>query len=346
MLVKGVSFSSDRKLARCEQMYSYNYGERLRRKLKSAGLFMGDMGHQLVEAHYTRPGPGWRPKFNELVETRWNKLFDEEKEDYGTDFMTRLSDLMEHYEEHWADYDKDWTVVSVEKDFEIMTKRGWPVRFKTDLIVSEPVRASTARRIKGHETTRNILLEHKFKKNIPTSEERILQPQVHAYAWLLSKAGIKIDTILWDYIRTSPVPRPKINKDGSLSIREIKMDQRGYLKSLREAGITPQTIEDTQGIQNKLSSLPETLSLERVPNSVNLRMGEMFVKDWVERAKRAEDIKRPIRSWGHNCKWDCDYFVLCQADMTGHTDRNLIIRRDYEKKVDLVQIETDKREAE
>lgn len=336
MIVKGISFSSDRKLARCEQQYSYRYEEKIQLKRKKVGLFRGDLGHQLVEAHYTRVNgvshPGWRTKFEELQKTRWDNLFDEEKEDYGLDFMTGLYDLMEHYESHWTDYDKDWEIVHVEKDFQINTKYGWPIRWKADLVVKERLRTSTARRIKGHEQYRTVLVEHKFKKKIPEAEERILQPQVHSYAWLLGKKGIKIDTILWDYIRTEPVPRPKINKDGSLSIRQISTDRRGYLKSLSEAGIVARTTDEAIGLQNKLETLPETLSLERIQNSVNLKMGEDFVRDWVDRALRAEKIERPLRNWNADCKFDCDYYMLCQVDMLKNTDRNLVILKSYESR--------------
>jgi PD-(D/E)XK nuclease superfamily protein len=330
MIVKGISFSSDRKLSRCEMQYHYRYEEKLNLKRKKIGLFRGDLGHQLVQAHYTRPGPGWRAKFEELKTTRWDNLFDEEKEDYGMDFMGTLSDLMEHYEDHWRDYDKDWSILHVEQEFSINTKYGWPIRWKADLVVQEKLKVSTARRIKGHEQTRNVLVEHKFKKKIPEAEERILQPQVHSYAWLLGKKGIQIDTILWDYIRTEPVPRPKINKDGNLSIRQISTDRRGYLKSLAEAGIEPRNPDEALALQNKLETLPETLALERIRNSVNLKMGENFVRDWVDRALRAEKIDRPLRTWNSDCKFDCDYYLLCQCDMRGDTDRNLVILKSYE----------------
>ena len=334
MKVSGVSYSSDRKLARCEMQYHYSYEEKLQLKRKKIGLFRGDLGHQLVEAHYTRPGPGWRAKYDELYEARWIPLFDEEKEEYGMDFMDELYRLMEHYEDHWREDDSGWTVISLEKDYDLMTKAGFPVRWKSDLIVEDSRRVSTARRIKGHELKRRILVEHKFKKAIPDSEERILQPQVHAYAFLLGKVGLPVDTILWDYIRTEPVPRPKINKDGNLSVRQINTDQRGYLKSLSEAGIEARTPDEIQGLQNKLATLPLTLSLERVPNSVNLKMGAEFVKDWIERGKRAQAITRPLRNWNRNCKFDCDFYKICQVDMRQDTDRGLVILRDYEKKPD------------
>jgi hypothetical protein len=336
MKVKGVSFSSDKKLARCEMQYHYHYEEKIRLKRKKIGLFRGDLGHQLVEAHYTRVNgvsqPGWRSKFEELSRTRWDPLFDEEKEDYGMDFMSSLWELMEHYENHWAEDDRNWTVIHLEEAFERMTRFGWPIRWKADLIVEDTRRVSTVRRIRGHEQKKKILVEHKFNKAIPDPKERLLQPQVHSYAYLLSKIGINVDSILWDYIRTEPVPRPKVLKDGSLSDRKLNTDQRSYLKSMREAGIECQNEAENIWLQNKLDSLPETLALERVQNSVNLKLGERFVRDWVERARRAETHTRPLLNWNRNCKFDCDFYKLCMVDMRGDTDRRLVILRDYEPK--------------
>jgi hypothetical protein len=313
-------------------LYHYVYEEKLQIKKKKVGLFRGDLGHQLVEAHYTRPGPGWRSKFDQLMTERWDPLFDEEKEEYGLDFMQSIYELMEHYEDHWKDDDSNWSVIHVEKDFELMTKLGWPVKWRTDLVVEDSRKVSTVRRIKGHEQKRHILVEHKFKKAIPEAEERILQPQVHSYAWLLGKVGLPIDTILWDYIRTEPVPRPRINKNGALSVRKINTDQRGLWKSIREAGYSPQEIE--QYFREDLNTLPETLSLERVQNSVNLKIGEQFVKDWIERGKRAMTTTRPLRNWNRNCKFDCDFYTLCQVDMRGDTDRQFVILKNYEPKPD------------
>lgn len=336
MKVSGVSYSSDRKLSRCEQQYSYNYEEKLQLKRKKQGLFRGDLGHQLLQALFMnlqdKTRPQWTETFASLVETRWNRLFDEEKEDYGIDFMDTLRELVEHYEDHWRSSHSKWTILHVEKEFELSTKFGFPVRWKADLVVEQEVRTSSIRVIRGHGQKRNGLVEHKLKKAIPDSEERILQPQVHSYAWLLGKVGIPINFIVWDYIRTEPVPRPKINKDGSLSIRKITTDQRGYLKSLAEAGIVAATAEDSIGLSNKLSTMAETLSLERVKNTPNFELGQNFVKDWIERARRAQATERPLRNWNYNCKFDCDFFLLCQADMVGKVDRNFVILKSYEKK--------------
>lgn len=315
MRVTGVSYSSDKKLVRCEQQYSYRYDEKLKRRIKGEGLFRGDWLHQLLEAYRKREK--WEKTFARLHDDVWGRLFDEEKEMYGEDFPDVIHDLFEHYVDHWGADDALLRPVCVEQAFELVTKSGLLIRFKADYIATDG--------------KVNILFENKNKKKIPEAEERILDRQVNGYVYLLSKLPkpIRIDKIVWDYIRTTPVPRPKILKKGGLSERQINTDQRGYLLSLKEAGIHPQTEDERLGLENTLKSLPLTLTLERVTNKPNLRVGELVVRDWVERAKRAQEIKRPTRNWNSDCKWDCDYMTLCMADMLGKPDRETIIKHDF-----------------
>jgi hypothetical protein len=313
MRVTGVSYSSDKKLSRCEQQYSYRYDEKLKRKIKKIGLWRGEWMHTLLETY--RRKQDWEKKWRELKKNVWDKLFDEEKENYGETFPQDIKELMEHYIEHWEPQDKNWKVIEIEKSYEQMTKFGWPIRWKADYLVRD------GRRI--------LLVENKNKKEIPDSSERILAPQVHAYCWLLLKvARIKVDAIIWDYVRTEPVPMPKINKDGSLSKRKINTDQRTYLKALKLAGIHPDNSEEWLDINEYIKTLPETLSLERVTNTPNFKIGELFVREWVERARRAESIKKPLRTWTRSCSWECDYKDLCMIDMLGK-DRDLELKKNF-----------------
>jgi len=312
MKVKGVSYSSDKKLARCEKQYSYRYDEKLKAKVKKRGLYIGDWMHQLTEAF--RRDQDWKKKWKELKKTLWDSLFDEEKEMYG-DVPSLSYELMEHYIEHWEDDHKKWKPLHIEEAYEKMTKYGWPVRWKSDYIVKE-----------GKLT---VLVENKNNKEIPDSGERILAPQVHAYCWLLLKVkGIKIDVIVWDYVRTEPVLMPKINKDGTVSKRKINTDQRTFRKALREAKIQPDSGEEWLSIKEKLDALPETLSLMRIRNAPNFKVGELFVRQWIERARRAEKIVNPLRNWGRTCSWDCDYYNLCQAEMLGK-DTSVMRKKDF-----------------
>jgi hypothetical protein len=317
MKVTGVSFSSDKKLVHCQQQYSYRYDEKLQKRIKSKGLFMGSVLHTLIET-YRRKGD-WEKRLRIWEKKEWKPLFDEEKEGYEEKGMTPkiVHDLMEHYVEHWGAEDLLWKPLFIEQAFEIPTKYGFPIRFKADYIAQ-----------KGKVIA---LFENKNKGDIPEGEERMLAPQPHSYAYLLTKLPqpIHVTRIVWDYIRTEKVPSPKILKNGDLSKREIKTDQRTYLKALKEAGIHPKGGEELIGLENFLKTLPETLTLTRVTNSVNLRVGEMFVRDWVARALQARDIKRPTRNWGRDCKWFCDYRTLCMADMLGTPDRNTIIKKDF-----------------
>lgn len=327
MRVTGISYSSDRKLSRCEQQYSYRYDEGLKPKLKSKGLYMGDVIHQILEAH--RKGEGWEKKFTTWKKSSWAKLFEEEREMYQEKGFSPdlVHELFSHYVEHWADEDAQWEPVLVEKDFELEVKKmGIPMRFKADYI----------RRHK--ESGRLALVENKNNEEIPEVEQRILSPQVHGYCFLLSQIrtkqfpkGIRVSRITWDYIRTTPVPMPKLNKDGSISKRKINTDQRTYLRFMKENKIQPKG-DEVVGIENFLKTLPETLALLRVNNQPNLKIGEMFVRQWIERARRAREITKPLRTWARDCTWSCDYYELCQIDMLGK-DRETHIKQNFVTKI-------------
>lgn len=328
MKVTGISFSSDHKLVRCERQYSYRYDEKLKTRVKSKGLYMGSIIHDLLEAY--RLKKDWEKAFAKFKKEQWARLFDEEREKYEENGLTPelVRDLFSHYVEHWQPEDALLAPLYVEKDFELMVNLDAstrvPIRFKADYLAKS-----------GKEI---ILFENKNKKTIPESDERILSPQPHCYCFLLSKLKppIIVTKIVWDYIRTTPVPRPKILKNGNLSTRDINTDQRSYLLSLKEAGIHPKG-DEVIGLENHLKTLPETLSLARVTNKPNLKIGESFVRDWVDRARRARGITRPTRNWRRDCKWDCDYMTLCQADLLGKPDRETIIKHDFVKSIKPVE---------
>ena len=315
MKVKTVSYSSDRKLARCEAQFFYRYEEKLRPRIKSKGLYMGSVLHDLLE---TRRRKGdWKKVFASF-QKQWNSLFDEEREMYEEKGMSpqHVKDLFTHYIEHWEAEDAEWKPLFVEQEFRLPTKYGITIIFKADYIAQR----------KGV----IALFENKNKGDIPESEERMLAPQPHSYAYLLSKLPqpIHVSKIIWDYVKTEKIPSPQLLKNGTISKRKINTDQRTYLKFLKESGIQLKG-DEAIGVQKFVDSLPETLTLARVTNSVNLKVGEMFVRDWIRRALRAREIKNPTRNWQKDCKWMCDYRTLCMADMLGTPDRNTIIARDF-----------------
>lgn len=323
MEVRAVSYSSDKTLSRCEMMYHYRYERRIKPRVKKVGLYRGDWLHQLNE-YYRRTGK-WKSEFKRIKVKLWDKLFDEEKEDYGEDFPQSVFDIFSHYVETYAEQDKGLELIELEQLCSLMTPSGILIKWKMDALYRD------------RESSEILLFENKNKKAIPESEERLLQPQPHTYAYLYEKAtGVHINRIVWDYVRTKPVPRPQVLKNGGLSIRKIETDQRGYLRSLAEAGIHPSDSEEWQAIKKHLDSLPPTLSLERVKNQVNIKIGKRFAEEWVLRGLRAKEIKRPLLTYTKDCKWDCDYYNLCQSDMRGGRDSELIIKKDF-----LVQINID-----
>lgn len=307
MRVYSVSYSSDKTLARCEMQYHLKYEQNLRPRLKKQGIWRGEWMHELQAAHYrmiSGQKTSWKVRFEEMKSGLWNKLFDEEKEMYGEDFPDVIYGLMEHYVEHWKG-DKRWKIEHIEKKFSLDTKFGFPVRMIGDLIVMDG--------------KHRVLVETKNKKDIPESNERIMAPQVHGYCYLLERLGFHIDRILWNYVRTTKVSEPKINKDGSISKRKIDTDRRTYLRVMNENGI-----EITKGLEDYIDSLPETLSLKRISNSPNLLVGESFVRDWINRGRRAQGIKNPIRNFTRSCGWECDFYELCQKQLLREPTANYI----------------------
>ena len=92
----------------------------------------------------------------------------------------------------------------------------------------------------------------------------------------------------------------------------------------------PKSEEDIVSLNNMMEGLPETLALERVVNGANLKIGQQHVEEWIERHRRAKEIKKPLHCWGKDCKWGCDYYKLCEVDLRG-LDRKRIIATDFTK---------------
>jgi len=314
MNIFSVSYSSDKCLSRCEQQWFYKYQEGLRPKTKDIGLYKGDWLHKLLKVHHL--GGDWKKAFIALKRKLWTPLFDEEKEFYGEDFLPQVRDLMEHYAEHWAEQNSKWKPILIEEKISIPTKFGFPVNFIVDMV------AQTGKY--------KLLVETKTGKNIPDAKVRIFNVQPHSYCYLLQRKGIKIDQIVWDYIKTEMIAAPQVRQDGRLSERQIDTDRRTVLKVLKENKI-PEA--DYKGL---LDSLPKTKTLERHISTPNLKIGELFVRDWIERARRVQKISRPTRNFNKNCSFDCDFYKhpLCLLDMEGKQDRNLFIKQHFVKRGD------------
>jgi hypothetical protein len=310
MNISSVSYSSDKSLARCERQWTYKYQEGLRPKVKGAGLFFGDFMHKILRGHYL--GEDWKKIFAKLKKKLWTPLFDEEKEFYGEDFPDRVHDLAEHYFDYYAKTDAKWKIIKCEEKISLPTKFGFPVTFIADLIVQDG--------------KWKLLVETKNNKKIPDASMRLFNVQPHSYSFLLKRIGIKIDQIVWNYLRTEPVSAPKILQSGALSSREINTDQRTVRRVLQENKLNEADHKEL------LDSLPVTLSLERHTSTPNLKVGQLFVRDWIDRARRMQNVTRATRNFNKNCSFDCDFYNLCTSDMENKVDRNLIIKRDFVKR--------------
>ena len=306
-----VSFTHHRTLERCEQKFSYRYEEGLKPKTKRLPLYKGSWVHQLLEA--LNKGKDWKKLHAKIKREQWNKLFDEEKEIYGEETPNEVFKLLSHYEDHYAKQRK-WNIWEVEKYYSFPTNVGLSVVMKVDMLIK------LARNAIG-------LVETKTHKKLPSAKDRFLHPQAHSYAFILKKLGVPIQRIIFNYIRTEPVPSPRMLKKGKLSERKIETDKPTFLAALKKYRLNPTKFK------KRLKDLPDTVVLQRKEVSPNFRIGKHFVTQWIVRRMeyiKARKSRKPLLSFNHQCTWDCEYYDLCIIDMLGR-DRKAIIKIKYEK---------------
>ena len=307
-----VSFTHHKTLERCERKFSYRYEEGLKPKTKRLPLYRGSWVHQLLEA--LNKGKDWKKLHAKIKREQWNKLFDEEKEIYGEETPNEVFKLLSHYEDYYSKQ-KKWKIWAVEKYYSITTKAGqMTVVMKVDMLINLGKDAIG-------------LVETKTHKKLPDAKDRFLHPQAHAYAFILKTLKIPIQRIIFNYIRTEPVPAPALLKNGELSERKIQTDKPTFLAALKKYKLNPIKFK------KRLNKLPDTVVLQRKAVSPNFKVGKYFVTQWIIRRMeyiKARKRREPTLSFNHQCTWDCEYYDLCIIDTLGR-DRNAIIKIKFDK---------------
>lgn len=183
----------------CPREAYYKYYLRLQPKVSSVPLERGKWMHSLLEAHYK--GEDWKAEHKKL-ESRFNRLFDEEKEALG-DLPTECYQLMLSYLWHYGDprySDYHWKVHEVELKLEAEMPNGHLYRGVFDLLVEDEFGL--------------WLVDHKNQKRFPNWEYRMLDMQSPLYIWLLRENGIPVNGFVWNYLKTSGFPKMNVLQSG------------------------------------------------------------------------------------------------------------------------------------
>lgn len=294
-----VTNSQIKSYQRCHRQFYYKVIQQLVPRQSPLPLKRGSWLHELLEARLR--GQDWHERHDELT-GEFMKLFEEEREIYG-DLPDQCFRIMRAYEYRWRDEDSHLKVIAVEEEFEVELPHGHVMGFKVDGIVEDEWGM--------------WLLEHKSHKSIPKDEYRFVDMQTAKYVWGLQKLGYPITGVLWDYLTTLTLQKPKLTQTGRLSRAKIRTDPITYVETIREFGLDPRDYkDDIVRLKRGLEVLYRRERVPKPPKVMDTLVKEMILTaDDIER--NIEGGFRPIRSIERSCERFCDYLPLCMTSLYG-----------------------------
>lgn len=231
----------------CPREAYYKYHLRLKSKVSSLPLERGKWFHSLLEDYYL--GKDWELTHKKLT-SRFNKLFDEEKEKLG-DLPTEIITLFKSYLWHYGDpaiKDRHWKVHEVEMKLGAEMPNGHLFRIKFDMLVEDDYGL--------------WLVDHKTHKRFPDWDFRMLDVQAPMYQWVCHQNDIPVHGFIWNYIRTSGLTSPSVLKNGSkfyskdmTSETDYPTFAKGVKQAQREHAEFLKDPDDRLAVKNRLAYL-------------------------------------------------------------------------------------------
>lgn len=297
---------------KCKQAYWYRYVERLRRKFKARPLQFGSLVHSMLEADANNKNPYKVLK----KETEGQKLFAAEREELE-EIASDVRIIMRDYFVFWeASPKKDQLIFDVRK--------GKAAEHEEHLELTKGI--SLVVKLDGLATTgdgRKMLVEHKTFKQMPSDDHRWRNLQASIYKWAIDKLKIKVDGMVWDYIRSKTPSTPQILKDGTISKKRLDT--------------LPEALRQFE--KDQKMKVPERILKTAIDNQKNYfirnftafrsKTVEAVHADFVETAIEMKETHgtKKAKTIDRHCDW-CEYEPLCRAELTG-SDINFIKKKEY-----------------
>lgn len=186
-----------------------------------------------------------------------------------------------------------------------------------------------------------VVVDHKTGKNISDrrAADDMMDSQTHLYAWglapQLEAAGLRVNAVSYDRVRSPKATEPKLNQSGTLSKTVTQFDLQTYLDWVAEGQEYPGRAKDGSqaGVYEAEQSVIDRIStpawkaqwLDRtlVPLNVNLVREHLqaaadAMVDMATTDRRVRQRGSAARNPGDACRW-CDFASLCLAQMLGGT---------------------------
>lgn len=307
----------------CNKKYEFSVIRNLQAKRKPAQLLRGTILHEMLEARDNYSADETSEKAGDIFlkyDAKYGKLFEEEREFYGENFM---DDIWRIYKGYTRTYKKD--------DWKVLATEGLVQTQLTPKIMFE---GHYDLRVSSH--GRRWLVDRKSHRVLPTAEERFNNFQLLLYveAWNREAPhqGVeKVDGIIWDYLRTKAPTIPEVLKSGQLTRRkDLDTDVHTYRAAIRANEL------DEDGYDYYLKEL-EKRSVDKFYQRVPLpipskEMVNTVVQDFTHTAEMMRTAKHFPRNATYTCG-RCEFFRLCNAELTG-INAKFVEKSDYEQRPD------------
>lgn len=318
---------------RCEQLYFYKYVKRIRRKDKPVAPQMGTILHSYLEDYYRGLG--------ELTPLDSHEHAKQFAIDQNLLDLKRAANILRDMGQDQA-YNE---LVAVPTKVRAIGDAYYRARGKMDaerfevLMIEQYMlsdldddieTAGVADMVTRDKRTGTVnLWEHKSATNEPAQTVRLLDLQTVIYDIQLENLhDIRIESVIWNYLRTKPPGIPKLLKKGDLS-RDKRLDTtwETYLAEIMRLGLDPQDYTD---VHARLRDAEKTVFFPRHDQEI-LASSDLILNDYYKTALNIqaaeacweEGSDEPIRAIAWNCN-RCEFHSICSAALLGGDEEDAI----------------------
>ncbi len=209
----------------CSRKHYYAFGEKLQPKRRGTGLERGLLGHQVLEAFYSRfvrtpTAVGLRSASVEDIHQSMEVLYTPENLS-NPELLLELRILLEDYFALYEGELNEWEILAVEKEFRL---DSFP--FKPDMI-------------KRHRSTGKVyVVDHKFLYNFYSDSAIDIMPQLAKYVGALREIGFHVDGAEYNMLRHRKNAKEKFKRVivdiTPEKIRTFLHEQRRVAKQIEE----------------------------------------------------------------------------------------------------------------
>lgn len=254
-----------------------------------------------------------------LTEQVWSKLLPGEEERYsegGYTLPEACRKILREYFYHYKNWPlpEDAVILGVEVEWK-REHNGVEFEGKIDLVYYIPSLGLV------------VLRDWKTTKSPPDNEFKFMETQLNLYPWGLvpwlmehgfeAKAATH-SAVEFDYLLTKIPTVPKINKDGTVSVRKIATTKRTVIDMVKEEDLK-WGMKDVEHFMANYSTGTEFFEQRMVPR--NQKVIHRLLEENVETAKLMvpllEAERKPIRHVGRHCTFMCDFLPLCKGELYG-----------------------------